>query len=179
MHYFTDDDLQNLWDNSDYSKENHISEPFTVELLQQVEAQLGGYKLPAAYIELMTQQNGGALSRDFFFAGEESDWADGGIWVSEIFGIGFDKAYSLCGEFGSNFMIEEWVYPEIGICFAGTPSAGHEMFMFDYRECGKSGIPKVVHIDQEGDYRITLVAETFEAFIKGLIPMDEIYEDED
>lgn len=59
MHYFTADDLQNLWDNSDYSKENHISEPFTVELLQQVEAQLGGYKLPAAYIELMTQQNGG------------------------------------------------------------------------------------------------------------------------
>ena len=174
MHYFSDHDLQNLWDDSDYSKENYISEPFTEALLEQVEAELGGYKLPKAYLELMTHQNGGALQKDSFFAGEESDWADGGIWVSEILGIGFLKRYSLCGDFGSNFMIDEWGYPEIGVCFAGTPSAGHEMYMLDYRACGKQGIPKVVHVDQEGDYRITPIADSFEDFIKGLIPMEDL-----
>lgn len=174
MPYFTADDLQDLWEDSDYSKAHHISEPFTLALLEEVETALGGYKLPEAYLELMRHQNGGILQKDFFFAGEESDWADGGIWVSEILGIGQEKDYSLCGDFGSRFMIEEWGYPEIGICFARTPSGGHEMYMLDYRECGKQGIPKVVHVDQEGDYRITPIADNFETFIKGLVPMDDM-----
>lgn len=178
MHYFTTEDLQDLWDNSEYAKKNHISEPFTEEILAKVEDEIGGYRLPAAYIELMRQQNGGYLQRNFFYAGEESDWADGGIWVSEILGIGFDKPYVLCGEFGSNFKIEEWGYPAIGVCFAGTPSAGHEIYMFDYRACGKQGIPKIVHVDQEGDYRITPIADSFEEFIKKLVPEAEIYGEE-
>jgi len=74
-------------------------------------------------------------------------------------------------------MIEEWGYPEIGICFASTPNAGHEMYMLDYRECGKAGIPKVVHVDQEGDYEITPIADTFEDFIKGLVTEEEAFED--
>lgn len=178
MDYFTAEDLQDLWDHSEYAKEHHISEPFTEEMLAKVEAEIGGYQLPASYIELMSQQNGGYLQKDFFYAGEESQWADGGIWVSEIYGIGFDKRYSLCGEFGSNFWIEEWEYPEIGVCFAGTPSGGHEIYMLDYRECGKKGIPKVVHVDQESNYDITFIADTFEDFIKGLVLSEEIYGDE-
>jgi hypothetical protein len=42
------------------------------------------------------------------------------------------------------------------------------MLCLDYRECGPSGEPRVVHIDQEREYKITLVAKNFESFIRGL-----------
>jgi len=49
------------------------------------------------------------------------------------------------------------------------------MICLDYRKCGPQGEPQIVHIDQEGDYRITFVAENFESFIRGL-EGDEILE---
>lgn len=76
--------------------------------------------------------------------------------------------YSLCGENGSQFWIDEWGYPSIGVYFADCPSAGHDMVCLDYRACGPQGEPSVVHVDQECDYKITFVAPTFEAFIRGL-----------
>jgi hypothetical protein len=42
------------------------------------------------------------------------------------------------------------------------------MLCLDFRDCGPDGEPKVVHVDQECDYEITPVADTFEAFIRGL-----------
>jgi hypothetical protein len=42
------------------------------------------------------------------------------------------------------------------------------MLCLDYRKCGPSGEPHVVHVDQEWNYKITPVAENFELFIKGL-----------
>ena len=42
------------------------------------------------------------------------------------------------------------------------------MIFLDYRECGRNGEPKVVHIDQEWDYRITVLADNFEEFIRKL-----------
>lgn len=176
MNYFTEEDLKNLWDDSEYSIENYVGAYPTDEMIAKVEKAIGGYKLPESYIELMQIQNGGYLQRDFFLTGEESDFADGSIWVSGVYGIGFDKRYSLSGEIGSNFMKEEWGYPDIGVCFANTPSAGHEMYMLDYRECGKNGIPKVVHVDQESDYYIRPIADTFEEFIKGLVTEEEAEE---
>lgn len=49
------------------------------------------------------------------------------------------------------------------------------MIFLDYRECGPQGEPRVVHIDQEYDYKITLLADTFEEFIRGLVN-EEVYE---
>lgn len=43
------------------------------------------------------------------------------------------------------------------------------MLCLDYRDCGPTGEPRVVHIDQELDYKVTLVAPDFESFIRGLV----------
>ena len=75
-------------------------------------------------------------------------------------------------------MIEEWEYPPIGVYFADCPSGGHDMLCLDYRACGPEGEPQVVHVDQEWDYKVTLVAENFEAFIHGL-ESDEAFDLED
>ncbi len=91
-----------------------------------------------------------------------------GTGYNGIFSIGHDKPCSLCGDFGSQFWIDIWDYPAIGVYFADCPSAGHDMLCLDYRECGPEGEPCVVHVDQEWDYKITFVAESFEAFIRGL-----------
>ena len=65
-------------------------------------------------------------------------------------------------------MIDEWEYPDIGVAICDCPSAGHDMIFLDYRECGRNGEPKVVHIDQEWDYRITVLADNFEELIRKL-----------
>jgi hypothetical protein len=70
-------------------------------------------------------------------------------------------------------MREEWGYPALGVGIADTPSAGHEQIMLDYRDCGPTGEPKVVHVDQEFDYRITPVAVDFASFIRGLVDPDQ------
>jgi hypothetical protein len=83
----------------------------------------------------------------------------------------------LCGDIGSQFMMEEWGYPPIGVYFANCPSAGHDMLCLDYRDCGPQGEPTVVHVDQESDYKITSVAKHFASLIQGLEP-DDAFDDE-
>ena len=53
-----------------------------------------------------------------------------------------------------------------------------DMIFLDYRECGTHGEPKVVHIDQEWDYKITPLSDSFEKFIRGLVN-EEDFELED
>jgi hypothetical protein len=42
------------------------------------------------------------------------------------------------------------------------------MLCLDYRASGPSGEPQVVHVDQEWNYKVVLVADNFETFIRGL-----------
>ncbi len=90
--------------------------------------------------------------------------------ISGFLGIGEGEHdwYTLCGTFGSTFMIQGWNYPDIGVAVCNTPSAGHDMIFLDYRACGPQGEPSVVLIDQEDDFAITLIADSFEEFVRGL-----------
>ena len=72
------------------------------------------------------------------------------------------------GGLGNQFIIDEWKYPAIGVVICDTPSAGHDMVFLDYRECGPTGEPCAVHVDQEYNYKITKLANDFEEFISKL-----------
>ena len=160
-------DLTNFWDDNWYALKEYVSDPPSDELIASVEEELG-YKLPAAYIWLMKQHNGGIPMNTCYPCDEPTCWADDHVAITGIFGIGREKNCSLCGEMGSQFMIDEWEYPAIGVTICDCPSAGHDMIFLDYRACGPQGEPAVVHVDQENDYKITHLADSFEEFIRGL-----------
>ena len=170
-------DLTDFWDDNGYALENYVSEPPTDELIAGVEKELG-YKLPASYIWLMKQHNGGMPVNTCYPTDEPTSWAEDHIAITGILGIGREKDDSLCGSLGSRFMIDEWEYPAIGVAICDCPSAGHDMIFLDYRECGPKGEPAVVHVDQENDYKITHLADSFEEFIRGL-EHESVYDPEE
>ncbi len=169
---FSDMSLPDFWEDSEYARTSYQCEPPTDELIESIEKELG-YKLPSSYIYLMKQQNGGVPMHTCFPTEEPTSWAEDHIAITGIMGIGREKSYSLCGDLGSPFMIEEWGYPDIGVVICDCPSAGHDVVMLDYRACGRDGEPEVIHVDQEDDYEITFLADNFEAFIKGLVSEEQ------
>jgi hypothetical protein len=173
---FGDYDMELFWKPSEYAEQEYVGAPFTDEHVAALERELT-YQLPASYVEFMGYQNGGIPRKTTHRTQERTSWANDHICVHGMFSIGREKPSSLCGSFGSHFWRDEWGYPAIGIYFADCPSAGHDMVCLDYQECGPSGEPRVVHVDQEWDYKITFVAERFEAFIRGL-ESDEAFEHE-
>ncbi len=168
-HIYGNFDLSGFWKESDYATREYVGEKLTDELLASIEVELG-YQLPRAYVELMRVQNGGIPVNVNHRTQEPTSWANDHIAITGIYGINRSKGYSLGGEFGSQFWIDIWEYPPIGVYFCDCPSAGHDMICFDYRSCGSAGEPQVVHVDQEFDFKITFVAETFEQFVRGLEP---------
>ncbi|MEK3696355.1 Imm51 family immunity protein [Paenibacillus sp. FSL R10-2199] len=163
-----------FWEDSDYARKEYVSAPPSDELIASVEQELG-YKLPSSYIAMMKQQNGGIPRNTCFPVEESTSWAEDHIAISGIAGIGRDKSYALCGDLGSQFMIEEWGYPDIGVVIGDCPSAGHDVVMLDYRYCGPEGEPEVIHVDQENNYEITFLAKDYETFIRGLVS-EEVYD---
>ncbi len=162
-----------FWNDVDYAFESYIGKPVTDEDIKAAEANLG-YTLPAAYIELLKNHNGGVVNKNCFI----NDNRDC-VYITGIYGIDRDKKYSLLGEMGNEFWISKVKYPPIGVVVADTISGGHDMIFLDYRECGSTGKPKVVRIDQEGDYSITLLADNFGDFIKNLyFSIEEITDEE-
>jgi hypothetical protein len=172
LQFFKDFDFTDFWSESSYSVRDYIEEFPDDEMIASIENELG-YKLPASYIELMKIQNGGLVEKSCFPTTEDNSWADDHIAITGIMGIGRNKTYSVCGELGSQFMMEEWGYPNDGVYIADCPSAGHDMILLDYSKCGKDGEPEVMHVDQEADYKKIFLAKDFETFIKGLKDEEE------
>ncbi|NNG41644.1 SMI1/KNR4 family protein [Pseudoalteromonas sp. NEC-BIFX-2020_002] len=160
-------DLNSFWEECEYAEKEYVCEPLTDQLVEEIEIELG-YKLPPSYIELMKTQNGGSPNNTAVPCNEPTSWSDDHVAITSIYGISKNKSWSLCGELGNQFMIDEWEYPEIGVYICNCPSAGHDMVALDYRKCGNNGEPEVVHVDQESDYKITFLASNLESFIKSL-----------
>ena len=173
MSNLKDFDWSGFWNDVDYAFESYIGKPVTDKDIKDAETELG-YTLPATYIELLKHHNGGVLNKNCFINNDGEC-----VYVTGIYGIDRDKKNSIFGEFGNEFWISKWEYPPIGVVVADTISGGHDMIFLDYRECGPTGEPKVVRVDQEGDYSITLLADSFGDFIKQLyISIEDITDEE-
>ena len=176
VHVFGDFDPEEFWNSLTPPSKEYVDEPPGDDQVAAVEQELG-YKLPPAYIELMKYQNGGIPKKTNHRTNERTSWSHDHVAITGIYSIGWTKACSLCGEFNSQFWVDEWGYPPIGVYFADCRSAGHDMICLDHRKCGPAGEPEVVHVDQERDYRITFLAANFEDFIRGL-EGDDAFEEE-
>lgn len=173
--------LEGFWDDHEYYATNYTEPAPSEELIAEIEAELG-YRLPDAYVELVRLpggRNGGGTKRCCYPLRTDDPNVIEVVMITGIYAIGRTSRYSLLGALGGTFMVTEWGYPPIGVYFADTPSAGHEMLALDYRACGPQGEPSVVHVDQEGDYRITEVAPDFASFVRGLLTEEDCHEDDD
>lgn len=107
-------DPSTVFDNS-----GPFEDPLTDEVLRTVEEQLG-HQLPTAYIALARRHNGGRFARDAHPAPSRTTWAEGHVGVISLAAIGRTASFSLCGELGSTFWVEEWGYPASINAPAGT-----------------------------------------------------------
>lgn len=133
--------------------------PFTDKELEETEKAIG-WKLPKSYIELLKLQNGGMINYNEF---EES-------WLSVIYGI--SSNYNGLADMYDNW-INEWKYPNIGIPFGETQSAGHDMYFMDFGTVDKNGEPHIVLIDNESDNDVTVVANNFDEFLTKIYNHEE------
>lgn len=162
MKYFKDFKFEEFW--SDINDNSRVLDSEIIDAERKL-----GFKLPDSYIELIKTHNGGYVEKDCFPTKTRTTWAENHIAISSIMGIGGKN--DIIEE--TKLMVGEWEYPDIGVVICDCPSAGHDVVMLDYSECGSQGEPRVVHVDQEWDYNITVLADNFEHFIKGLVCEEE------
>jgi len=155
-----------FWNDSELALEQYVSDLPSDGLIESVEEQLV-FRLPASYIEMMKEHNGGIPYNRFFPVTNEESGETGHVEIEGILGIGREKRHSLCGEEGSWAVIERDGYPEIGVVIAKSPSEAG-VVMLDYRSFGNDGEPEVVYVDKE-QRKIIPLAPNFETFIQGLM----------
>lgn len=155
-------DLSQLFDNGGERRSRYEFPKVTEEWIERTENAIG-YKISPAYRELLTYQNGGEIRDDT----DER-------WLTAIYGIGPkpDSPNSLEDMFDN--WKNGWEYPDIGIPFGETNSGGHDMYYMDYRSVDDNGEPRIVHIDNEGEVRISFVANNLVEFIRIVLEKREL-----
>lgn len=170
--YYTGIDFNAFWEAETGGEE------LTEAMVAEAENSLG-YKLPKAYVALLTKQNGGRVQKRIFPTDIPTSWAEDHVAITDICGIG--GRYSLLGVDGSEAFIQKWGYPAIGVVIGHTPSPSHDAIMLDYRACGIIGEPRVVHVDIHTADKpiVTPLAVDFETFFLGLRDEEEWYDDDE
>lgn len=156
-----------FWNDSPANVDQYVLSPPTDEQIEAVEDQLV-FKLPTFYVNMMKLHNGGVPHYRYFPVSQAESDGKIQVEISNILGVGREKAHSLCGEAGSRAIIEKGGYPEIGVILCEC-SSNSEVVMLDYRESGNAGEPEVVHVNKAEGYKITWLAPNVETFIQGLV----------
>lgn len=127
--------------------------PFTDDDVKKVEENLN-IKLPESYLAFLKEQNGGVPKKCHYYIPKLKDY----ITISRFFGL---------QELAEHILTDEWGYPDIGAAIAICPSGGHELVFLDYTK-RKNKEPCVSFVNQEKNYCITVLADTFEEFLNKL-----------
>lgn len=147
--------MESIWQgDNDYCK----LEPLSDGIVNKAEEILK-IKLPNSYINILKQQNGGAIKFNAHPSNVPTSWADDHVNVDHILGIGLGKEK---GILESEYFIQEWGLPKSVVLISGD---GHSWIAFDYRN--KKVEPPVIFIDVD-DEKIIELAPDFEAFLNGL-----------
>ncbi|MCX4985809.1 SMI1/KNR4 family protein [Streptomyces sp. NBC_00572] len=140
----------------------YVGPPLDAGMVQQAESILQ-VRPPKSYLDLLFVQNGGVLRNRCFPTKFPTSWAPDHVCLDAIWGI--SGAWGV--DVSSPNMIAEWSYPEVGVVFGITPSAGHDTMMLDYSECGPLGEPSVSYIDE--DRVPSRIVNSFSEFLHGLV----------
>jgi hypothetical protein len=127
---------------------DYVQPPLTDAVVAAAESQLG-VTLPAAYLALLRQQNGGYLRGSVPELGANQVLGIGPGWAS----ITDDHAWWRAKDF-DGFVPDG---RDLLIPFHGD---GHWDLCFDYRLCGPTGEPSIAHVDVEGE-AVETVADSF------------------
>ena len=74
-------DFEGFWADLPYSLENYVEPPPSEELIASIEQELGGYRLPAAYVDLALRHNGGLVNRNCHPMKQRTGWSET-TWLS-------------------------------------------------------------------------------------------------
>lgn len=149
------------------SRSNRYTSPeLTPDLVSAAQDSLG-YTLPQSLVDLLNDCNGGTPARHCFPMSSPTSWASDHFQIKAILGIGGKRGFSGDGSlFASDYMVEEWGYPRIGVAICTMPSGGHDTVMLDYSTVGPQGEPSVAYIDE--DRVPQQIASSFAEFVAGL-----------
>lgn len=134
--------------------------PLTDRMMKDAEKRLG-VRLPAAYVQALSIQNGGYLRRRHHASGAS---------IRSIDGISGNSPFRNWSE-EKELMAQEGIdtIPDIDGLIPLTGD-GHEYVCLDYRESGSTGEPCITSIDVESFSGSTTIAKNFIALIEGLVP---------
>lgn len=165
--HLTDMDFSDFWHDIRESEHRYESNKPDTRLIRSVEEALG-FKLPDSYIELMRMHNGGMLNRCWYPIRFPAETYSDYIQITHFLGIGRDALYSLCGRFGSDFLLEDKdAFKGKSVAFASCISPSRAILVLDYRNAEEGAEPCVTFVNsQTGEESV--VAANFELFIRGL-----------
>ena len=162
--YFPNLNLDEFWDDDELALKEYVDDTPNDLLIASVEDELG-YTLPASYVAMMKKHNGGIPFSTCYPLPEDAE--EDYVEITGFLSIGKKKMNSLCGTAGNKLFKEVWHYPDYGVYICDCPSAGFDLILLDYRECGEDGEPSVAHVDIETG-KITTLAPDFVTFIENL-----------
>lgn len=161
-----------FWDDDRLALEEYVDEAPSDTLIASVETELG-YRLPETYLALMKQHNGGIPYATCYPLPNPQEGEQEYVEITGFLSIGRKKPNSLCGTAGNKLFKEGWHYPDYGVYICDCPSAGFDLILLDYRQCGPDGEPSVAYVDMEKRQVITL-APDFATFLQGLVEETEL-----
>ena len=165
--HLTDMDFSDFWHDIKESERRYECTKPDMRLIRSVEEELG-FKLPESFIELMKMHNGGMLNRCWYPIRFPAETYCDYIQITHFLGIGREAPYSLCGRFGSAFLLEgRDGLTGAGVAFANCISPSRGLLLLDYRNSKEGGEPCVTFVNsQTGEESV--VATNFEIFIRSL-----------